>query len=77
MELFRAEKVAEGIHGASTDATRKCRFCGGALELMRKMLDMDTGHLIQMYECECGDRTWDDRTTPTALEREYAGALAD
>jgi len=62
MELFRAEKVAEGIHSPSTGSTKRCRFCGETPELMRKMLDMDTGHILQIYECQCGDRTWDDGT---------------
>ena len=64
MELFRAEKIAEGIHGPSIVSTRKCPLCGRALELMRKMLDLDTGRVIHMYECECGDRIWDDCATP-------------
>ena len=59
MELFRAEKVAEVVHAVSTDSTKKCRFCGTTLELMRKMLDLDTGCVIRMYECQCGDRTWE------------------
>ena len=62
MELFRAEKVAEAVHGLSTDSTKRCRICGDPLELMRKMLDLDTGQVIYMYECRCGDRTWSDES---------------
>ena len=71
MELFRAEKVAEGIHSPSSGSAKKCRLCGGTLELMRKMLDMDTGHILQIYECHCGGRTWDDSTPilPDDVER--------
>jgi hypothetical protein len=67
MELFRAEKVAEVVHAVSTDSTKKCRFCGTTLELMRKMLDLDTGCVIRMYECQCGDRSWSDESTRLML----------
>lgn len=67
MELFRAEKVAEVIHSPQTDSVRKCRFCGGSLELTRKMLDTETGCVIHMYECECGDRTWSDESSTRML----------
>ena len=44
------------------NSVKKCRFCGGSLELTRKMLDVETGRVIHMYECECGDRTWNDKS---------------
>jgi len=58
MELFRAEMVAEAF-GISIGSTRKCR-CGGTLELIRKILDSETGRVVHMYRCECGDRTWNE-----------------
>ena len=67
MELFRAEKVAEAIHSPQTDSVKKCRFCGRSLELTRKMLDVETGRVIHMYECECGDRTWNDESSTRML----------
>ena len=67
MELFRAEKVAEVVHGTSSDSSKKCRFCGATPELMRKMLDLETGCVIRMYECHCGDRTWNDETSRQVL----------
>jgi hypothetical protein len=65
MELFRAEKIAEAIHGAST---AKCRFCAGKPDLLRTMVDLDTGCVIDMYECQCGDRTWGERIKIAAEE---------
>jgi hypothetical protein len=31
----------------------------GEIELIQKILDSDTGRIIRMYECQCGDRTWE------------------
>jgi hypothetical protein len=57
MELFTAEKIAE-VQGASK---RRCRFCGETQEIVRVILDADTGHTVQMFECNrCEERNWDD-----------------
>jgi hypothetical protein len=56
MELFRAEKVAE-VASASTN--KKCR-CGETMKLIRTILVSDTGNLMHMFECTCGERVWDD-----------------
>jgi hypothetical protein len=55
MEIFIAEKVAE----MKSDSDRKCRMCGQKLELVRTILDR-SGKLFRMFECECGERVWDD-----------------
>jgi hypothetical protein len=57
MELFSAEKIAE-VSGVSK---KPCRFCGETQEIVRVIVDSDSGHSIQMFECECcGERNWDD-----------------
>lgn len=56
VQLFRAEKIAE-VEGR---ATRQCHGCGRSLTLIRTLLDADTGEMIHMFECECGERVWDD-----------------
>lgn len=56
MELFRAEKVGE----LENNSTLKCRACDRNLELVRAMLTADTGNLIRLFECECGERIWTD-----------------
>jgi hypothetical protein len=56
MELFRAKKVAE-IESASTKA---CRVCNEKLNLVRTVMDTGTGKLFHMFECECGERTWEE-----------------
>ena len=56
MELFRAEKVGE----LENNSTLKCRACDRNLELVRAMLTADTGNLIRLFECDCGERIWTD-----------------
>ncbi len=56
MEVYQAEKVAE-IESAST---RRCRFCGEKLELVRTVMNRHGGEIIHMFECRCGERIWDD-----------------
>ena len=56
VELFQAEKVAE----IESSSTRRCRFCGEQLELVRTVMNVDTGEIIHMFECRCGERIWDD-----------------
>lgn len=55
MQLFAAEMVAE-IPSAST---KRCR-CGEMLELVRTMFDENSGKIVHMFECACGERIWDD-----------------
>lgn len=55
MELYRAEKVAE-IQSAST---KKCKVCNQKLNLIRTVID-SSGNLFHMFECQCGERPWDD-----------------
>ena len=56
MELFAAEKFAE----VQSVSTKRCHFCGEKLELIRTVMDSDTGHVTHMFECKCGERVWDD-----------------
>ena len=56
MELFWAEKIA-----AVADQSRKiCRACGEKLTLVRVIVDTETGGVIHMFECLCGERVWSD-----------------
>jgi hypothetical protein len=57
VELFQADKVADL---APSESTRKCRLCGEKLVAVRAFVDAATGHVIQTFECECGERIWDD-----------------
>ena len=56
MELFRAEIVA----AVEDQSSKTCRFCSARLHLVRVMMDSNTGSVVHMFECQCGERIWDD-----------------
>jgi hypothetical protein len=56
MELFRAEKIATVVD----QATKTCRFCDEKLRHVRAVVISDTGAVIHMFECRCGERIWTD-----------------
>jgi hypothetical protein len=55
MDLFKAEKVGE-IEGNSI---KECRVCGERTRLVRTVLTGEN-QLIYMFECECGERIWEE-----------------
>lgn len=56
MDLLKAKTIAH-LPDASD---RMCRFCKKKLELIRTVIDSETGAVIHMFKCECGDRSWTD-----------------
>jgi transposase len=56
VEFFRAEKIAV----VEDNSSKTCRSCGEKLKLIRTMVNSQTGSVIHMFECRCGERTWDD-----------------
>jgi hypothetical protein len=56
VEIFHAEKVAE----LESTTTKRCRICSQQLEVRRTMVDSESGTLVHMFECQCGDRFWED-----------------
>ena len=56
MELFWAEKIAS----VEDQSNKTCRFCGEKLVLVRVIANCDTGVVIHMFECQCGERIWSD-----------------
>ena len=50
---------ADKIVGDKTNEVPRCR-CGAQPRLVRKMLDPRKGRTILMFECECGEHTWDE-----------------
>lgn len=55
MELFSAQKVAE----MQSNSTRRCRVCNQPLLLTRTVVVDETGDLIHLFECKCGERIWE------------------
>ena len=56
MELFWAVKIAE----LESNSKRQCRACGKKLNLVKCVFFSDTQEAVRVFECECGERTWDE-----------------
>ena len=56
MELFQAEMVAAIEHQSS----KTCRRCSARLHLVKVMIDSHTGDVVHMFECQCGERIWNE-----------------
>ncbi len=41
-------------------ASKTCRFCDEKLRHVRAVVISDTGAVIHMFECRCGERIWTD-----------------
>jgi hypothetical protein len=54
MELFQAEMVA----AFEDQSSKTCRHCNARLHLVRAVIDSDTGEIVHMFECQCGERIW-------------------
>jgi len=54
MDLYRAEKIGNVVEQAS----KTCHFCDEKLRHVRAVVISDTGAVIQMFECRCGQRIW-------------------
>jgi transposase len=57
MELFWAEKI---VAVAEDQSSKICRACGKKLTLVRVIVDSETGGVIHMFKCPCGERVWSD-----------------
>jgi hypothetical protein len=58
MESFRAKKF--GNLASDENSLRECRFCNNNLRLMRMVYYPETEETISVFECDCGERTWDE-----------------
>jgi hypothetical protein len=58
MELFRAEKF--GDFEDNSNPLRECRSCNNKLRLIRAVYYPETEETIRVFECDCGERTWDE-----------------
>ena len=56
MELFWAKKVGY----LTSNSLRECRICGDKLKLLRSVYYPETNQTIRVFECACGERTWDE-----------------
>lgn len=56
MEIFRAEKIAE----MEDNSNRKCRACGATMKLIGAVHFPDRKSLVRAFECDCGERIWNE-----------------
>ena len=56
MELFKAEKFGH----FEANSQRDCDCCRGKLKLIRAVIFPETEETIRMFECDCGERIWDE-----------------
>ena len=56
MELYSGEKVGD----FASETKKICRNCGEKLKLIRTMVNPRTGWIVHMFECRCGQRTWEE-----------------
>jgi len=56
MDLFQAERIAT----VRDQSAETCLLCGAKLVLVRMIVDSDTGSTYRMFECDCGQRIWED-----------------
>jgi hypothetical protein len=56
MKIFWSEKIV----AAEDQSSKLCFACGRKMSLVKLIVDSDTGDVIHMFECMCGERVWDD-----------------
>jgi hypothetical protein len=53
MDYFSPEKMTR------TQEDHRCSNCDTQRMLIYQMLDSRSGKTIRMFECKCGERSWD------------------
>lgn len=56
MELFRAVKFGD----LEARSLRECSSCKKNLRLIKVVFYAETEETIRMFECDCGERIWDE-----------------
>jgi hypothetical protein len=51
---------ARKLIGEETKEELKCIRCGHRPTIVQIMLDPRRGKTFRIYECQCGERIWDD-----------------
>ena len=54
--MFRAEKFGN----LDPNSRRDCDSCSGKLKLIKVVTFPETKETIRMFECDCGERIWDE-----------------
>ncbi len=54
------EKKAALANAPTQEDGPRCPTCAAFPKLATKFLDPQTGKIIRLYRCTCGERIWDD-----------------
>jgi hypothetical protein len=58
MDLFSASKL--GFYDSNNNSIKECRSCKNKMRLIRLVHYPETGATVRVFECDCGERTWDE-----------------
>ena len=58
MDLFSASKC--GVYDSDDNSLRECRSCNNKMRLIRLVHYPETEATVRVFECDCGERTWDE-----------------
>ena len=56
MDLYQADKFGE----LESHSLRECTSCNKTLRLIRATFYRETEETIRLFECDCGERVWDE-----------------
>jgi septal ring factor EnvC (AmiA/AmiB activator) len=54
------EKEAERVESAEQDYPPRCPACAAFSQFRTQFLEPVTGRTIRLYQCQCGQRIWED-----------------
>ena len=54
MQILQAEKIAT----VDDQSKRICDGCGKRMTRVKLIFESETGDVIHMFECSCGERIW-------------------
>jgi len=58
MDLFSASKF--GVYESDDNSLRECHSCNNKMRLIRLVHYLETDATVRVFECDCGERTWDE-----------------
>ncbi|WP_298253594.1 hypothetical protein [Bradyrhizobium sp.] len=54
------DRESERIKPAKQESAPRCPACAAFSHLAAKLLDTQNGKTVRLYQCQCGERIWDD-----------------
>lgn len=54
------DRESERIKPTRPESPPRCPACAAFPHLTAKLLDTQNGRTVRLYQCQCGERIWDD-----------------